>query len=925
MAEGSKVRFVRCPKCDNLLSELPEYSVYKCGGCGAILRAKQRGQENDVLSEKSDEERGGGAFEKLESLVEKGSDSSDFTFDNKMEDNTMELGRRNGRVFVEKRANVIHRGLQRAEKKEVFVGKDTSVSEEFKDLRLERSVEEKEYGSVDKRSQSSEHQRDHWTRGTSRYMDTNRSESVNSSVEEMSNERIKFPGSVRSRPGIGWSRGERISRFEGLYGNNSSASVQERPRTFAYPDEGPSNHEPYLFHGYGTQMYGGDCVKVPDGLKNLEQERAEILRKLDELKEQLSRSYHVVDKPKEREPTDRNLPHAYGNQVPYNVSMQPAALDKQVPRPPHYNHNHGPVPFMNHHHVDMQSFYPPRKPILNKIPEYDDPFQQQMTRNPQPLPPHQYPHVSPHEYYSGQYRNFNSEPIASYPHETSYHAPTCACLSCYDQNLRVPPRTPPTKPPFHPNFYRHDDPVGFRPQNYPPQEPLHPHMHTRWSGDLDAENDVYGHPRRMGATHKIGRLYHPIAGGAPFITCHKCFELLKLPRKLRITGDNRQRLRCGACSAVMLLELENKKLITSEPTEPKHLSADGDKCSPEVLNDGLVSSGSLNANGTSSCSEDFKKSGYDFQSAPVEDESLNLDESEKRQGHASSSSISSREDESFECVISREDVHESAELPLKSVSSPRPPRSPIWQESDSPKHVINRYELGNNSKRMEHDNVVFSRVISQEISFKDTAEATELDVSFEEYQNNSMSLDSGEISKEEDRFKFGKGSDSFFMGFIKKSLRDFSRHNYAEQGEKPKVFINGQPLLDRVVKQAEKFAGPVRPGDYWYDFRAGFWGVMGQPCLGIIPPFIEEFNYQMPSNCGAGNTRVYVNGRELNQRDLDLLAQRGLPTTSEKFYIIEISGKVMDEDTGKELYNLGRLAPTVERTKQGFGMKARAK
>lgn len=38
MAEGPKVRLVRCPKCDNLLPELPDYSVYKCGGCGAVLR-----------------------------------------------------------------------------------------------------------------------------------------------------------------------------------------------------------------------------------------------------------------------------------------------------------------------------------------------------------------------------------------------------------------------------------------------------------------------------------------------------------------------------------------------------------------------------------------------------------------------------------------------------------------------------------------------------------------------------------------------------------------------------------------------------------------------------------------------------------------------------------------------------------------------
>jgi DNA-directed RNA polymerase subunit RPC12/RpoP len=39
MAEGSaKVRLVRCPKCGNLLPELPDYSVYQCGGCGAVLR-----------------------------------------------------------------------------------------------------------------------------------------------------------------------------------------------------------------------------------------------------------------------------------------------------------------------------------------------------------------------------------------------------------------------------------------------------------------------------------------------------------------------------------------------------------------------------------------------------------------------------------------------------------------------------------------------------------------------------------------------------------------------------------------------------------------------------------------------------------------------------------------------------------------------
>jgi len=75
-------------------------------------------------------------------------------------------------------------------------------------------------------------------------------------------------------------------------------------------------------------------------------------------------------------------------------------------------------------------------------------------------------------------------------------------------------------------------------------------------------------------------------------------------------------------------------------------------------------------------------------------------------------------------------------------------------------------------------------------------------------------------------------------------------------------------------------------------------------------PFIEEFNYPMPEKCADGNTNVFVNGRELHQRDLDLLSSRGLPTDTDRSYVIEISGRVLDEDSGQELECLGKLAPT---------------
>ncbi|ONI13274.1 hypothetical protein PRUPE_4G213000 [Prunus persica] len=38
----TKVRLVRCPKCRQLLPELPDFQVYMCGGCGATLKARDR-------------------------------------------------------------------------------------------------------------------------------------------------------------------------------------------------------------------------------------------------------------------------------------------------------------------------------------------------------------------------------------------------------------------------------------------------------------------------------------------------------------------------------------------------------------------------------------------------------------------------------------------------------------------------------------------------------------------------------------------------------------------------------------------------------------------------------------------------------------------------------------------------------------------
>lgn len=384
------------------------------------------------------------------------------------------------------------------------------------------------------------------------------------------------------------------------------------------------------------------------------------------------------------------------------------------------------------------------------------------------------------------------------------------------------------KDPINSNFYIRDNlgPQSYNPQvaNPPQLTSRDPRMYTRWPGDLDSDLDGLGsiRPRRVVAARGTIRLCHPIAGGAPFITCYNCFELLKLPGKLKMMEKNQQKLRCGGCSTIILFEILNKKLIISVPEEIKPLSAEADDGSEEVLNESPPSPhGGSNVGNINSRSDDFDNSGCKLDLKDnrhylqSEDWRLNLSESEKKQC-LTSSSISSSEDESPDTVIVQGDVSQSAEQPLRDDLSPTLSGSPLRDHSYCPSdHAVSKYGQGNNSKRVDQDKVVLSRITSRQNSVKDVSMATETDVSCNDYLNTTLSNDSEEVSKEKDQPKIDKGSESFFVGFIKKSLREFSRSTQSLENEGSNVLVNGQPIPDRVVKKAEKLAGPIQPGDYW--------------------------------------------------------------------------------------------------------------
>ncbi|TKY61280.1 Extra-large guanine nucleotide-binding protein 1 [Spatholobus suberectus] len=905
MSDSAKVRLVRCPKCQNLLPELADYSVYQCGGCGAVLRAKHKGYVSGSLS---DEGKVGGDSGKSENSLEKGlvdrSDASDV--DAKSSSGP---SRDDNQRDVDKVDNMDERFQNQSE--------DTGekgVLDDDVDVDVNVNGNKDEVAKAEGREQEEPKSQVGLENGS------------------------KFSGRISN-----WQNEER-SGMKGFWRKPRADMESVRFSTSKYPDEGPSNGFSSFSSSYMEPWRNHKEANGVNMVQHLEQDRAELLRKLDELKVHLSKSSEMVNNQKEKVLPDERMippdPHAYGGSDPWfsdgssglnRTSRQFFATDKHVAGSTHFNYHHDPYSYTSGHDRSMPNF----PPSMHNPNRYGDPFASQMLRR----GPHQFPQQPLHPYYPGRYVDTNPDSYELYAHNAMLHPPSCSCFHCYDNKRRGSVPAPPASfinsrfpdAPNDPMLYPHEIPGAFGPHVHnsrtaiPPVAYREKQLHARWASDLNSEMGgfVRSRPRKVMLASSSQRCY-PVAGGSPFISCHNCFALLLLPKKaLVLVKNHQQKVQCGACSSGISFAVINKKLVISPNLETKGVPSRGDNSSNEVVSSRMSHSrGHVNRTGANFSSDDY--SGYDFHSVdrePLSLAALNSNKSREMQSFRSSSLSTSEDENSPEAMIAPREATKSIPQPTTDSLSPPPAGSPLQEYFDysNNNHAVNRYGKGNQSSRSEQEKTKVDKMSSRQNSLKEAALATEMDV--HDYSNTGVSQDSGDASREHDHPRSNRGGESFFANIIKKSFRDFSRSNHTDDRSKINVTVNGQPISDRVLKKAEKPAGPIQPGNYWYDFRAGFWGVMGGPCLGIIPPFIEEFNHPLPDKCSGGNTGVFVNGRELHQKDLDLLAGRGLPPDRDRSYIVEISGRVLDEDTGEELDSLGKLAPTVEKVKHGFGMK----
>lgn len=761
-----------------------------------MFSAKKKKREADALSEKSEEERVGEVYVKSHNSSEKGieelSDASDTDKSNP------------GSLSCEQR------GLEK--KNEVgFVDGCTNQSKSSSEKWVvENGLDVKEVG------------RDEIANETKR------------EDKDLGSKIGYIGGSQRSGRMLDWPSVEK-GGVEGFPRNARADAGGVRVSTLNYSDEGPSNYHSDSSYGCTEPLRNGIGLDGVNRVQYPEQDRAELLRKLDELKEQLTRSCDVVDKPKEKVPLDGRiappgpyvgsdswLPH--GSLGSDRASMPFFGPDKHVAGPSYFNHCPDLFPYKTGNEMPIHGLHPATH-------YYGDPFGSQVLRRAPTQLPSQYQQPS-HRYFSGQYIDPNHDLFESYQQSTMFHQPSCSCYYCYNKHHRVSAPVQSSAFNYRTNnamLYHHENPRAFGPQVHnrgaavPPLNSHGPQAHTRWPSDINSEMGGFVRccPRRVVLTSS-GRHCRPIAGGAPFIVCNNCFELLQLPRRSKLMTKDQKKLQCGTCSTVIDFDMINKKLILSAQAKTEGISTEVNDGSNGATKDYTSRSlGRLDRVNANFSSDDYDNSGYDFQAmdrepAPSPDQFLDSGKPLKSHSLHSSSPSISEDEHSPEVLIAPREFAHSAQRPTKATQSTPPPGSPLQEQFDcsSTNHVINRFGKGNRSSRSDQEKVIPNKVTTRQNSLKEASLATEMEVSLNDYSNAGMSQDSGDATREDDLPKNHKTSESFFAN-IKKSFKDLSRSNQAQERGKSNVSVNGQFIPDRLVKKAEKLAGPIHPGQYW--------------------------------------------------------------------------------------------------------------